>query len=497
MASTTDWKTRAQQKREAILKAIPKRWHLPKSTLENAPANLTGPFIHQFLTPTEIQITETPAPAILERTTTGQWTALSVAEAFSHRAAIAHQLTSCLSEVLFDSALAEARKLDAHFAAHNAPLGPLHGLPISLKDSIDVAGAETTLGFTSWIGAPSSPNRAAHDAVIASILRAQGAILHAKTAVPQASFASETFGAASGYVANPLHHTALSAGGSSGGEAALLALGGSSLGLGSDIGGSIRWPASSVGAYGLRPTPGRLPYAGIASVVGGLEALTDVRFAVGPMAVGDVRALRVATQAVLAAEPWLHDPLVAEMPWREDVYADTKARAVAASRRSAGGGGSGGGKLVVGVAASDGLVTPQPPVQRAVETVASALRAAGHTVIPFEHRPGAEEAAELWGRAAYADLSFAHAQFRASGEPVDPLMPPAFDPDRKEAAPLTAGEVQELNVRVRKYREVYLRHWGATAGHAENPTGRPVDVIVTPIAPYSAARIGKIRYAGK
>ncbi|KAL1852907.1 hypothetical protein Daus18300_011989 [Diaporthe australafricana] len=487
MASTTDWKTRAQLKREAILNAIPQKWHLPKSTLENAPANLTGPFIHQFLTPTEIQITETPVPGILEKTTTGQWTALSVAEAFSHRAAIAHQLTSCLSEVLFDSALDEARKLDAHFAAHNAPLGPLHGLPISLKDSIDVAGAETTLGFTSWIGSPSSPNPAAQDAVIASILRAQGAILHAKTAVPQASFASETFNATSGYVANPLHHTTFSAGGSSGGEAALLALRGSALGLGSDIGGSIRWPASSVGAYGLRPTTGRLPYAGIASVIGGLEALTDVRFAVGPMAVGDVRALRVATQAVLAAEPWLRDPLVAEMPWREDVYADVKARASEPS---------GGGKLVVGVAASDGLVTPQPPVQRAVETVAAALRAAGHTVIPFEHHPGAEEAAELWGRAAYADLSFAHAQFRASGEPVDALMPPAFDPEKKEAAPLTAGEVQELNVRVRKYREAYLRHWGETAGHPENTTGRPVDVVVTPIAPYSAARIGKIRYGG-
>ncbi|KAJ0116697.1 ral amidase [Diaporthe amygdali] len=482
MASTTDWQTRAQQKREAILNAIPKRWHLPPSTLENAPANLTGPFIHQFLNPTEIQITETPAPGILEKTTTGQWTAVSVAEAFSHRAAIAHQLTSCLTEILFDSALADAHRLDAHLAAHGKPLGPLHGLPISLKDSIDVAGTETTLGFVSWVASPHQP--AKHGAAIASALRRQGALVHAKTAVPQASFAGETFSAVGGYVANPLHRTALSAGGSSGGEAALLALRGSALGLGTDIGGSIRWPAAGVGAYGLRPSVGRLPYAGIASVVGGLEALTDVRFAVGPMAVGDVRALRVAVEAILADAPWERDPLAVEMPWREAAYQETKARTAS------------GGGLVIGIAASDGLVTPQPPVRRAVETVAAALRKAGHTVIPFEHSPGAEEALELWSAASYADLSFAHAQFRASGEPVDRLMPPAFDPDKEESKPLTTGQVQELNVRVRKYREAYLRHWGETARHPENATGRPVDVIITPVAPYSAARIGKIRYIG-
>lgn len=231
-STTTDWRSLAQQEREAILEAIPKKWHLPQSTLDNAPADLTGPFMHQFLSPTEIEITETSAPAILAKTTTGQWTAVSVAEAFSHRAAVAHQLTSCLSEVLFESALADAAALDAHFAEHKTPVGPLHGLPISLKDSVDLAGVGTALGFTSWTTSPP----AAQDAVIAASLRRQGAVFHVKTAVPQASFAAETFGAVSGYVANPFRRTALSAGGSSGGEAALLALRGSVLGLGTDIG---------------------------------------------------------------------------------------------------------------------------------------------------------------------------------------------------------------------------------------------------------------------
>ncbi|KAI7776591.1 ral amidase [Diaporthe eres] len=482
-ATTTDWQALAQKKRESILEAIPKEWRIPQSTIDNAPADLTGSFLHQFLTPSEIQITETAAPGILGKTTTGQWTALSVTEAFSHRAALAHQLTCCLTEVLFEPALADARRLDAHFAAHKKPVGPLHGLPISLKDSVDVAGTGTALGFTSW----ANGSAATQDAVIAAGLRRQGAVFHAKTAVPQASFAGETFGAVSGYVVNPLRRNALSAGGSSGGEAALLALRGSVLGLGTDIGGSIRWPASGVGAYGLRPSTGRLPYAGIASVVGGLEALTDVRFAVGPMAVGDVRALRTLVKAVLADEPWLRDPLVAEMPWRQDVYEATKANAQAGGEKQQ--------QLVVGIAPTDGLVTPQPPVLRAVETVAKALRDAGHVVVPFSHGP-TEEAIDLWSSAAYADLTFAHAQFRASGEPVDRLMPPAFDPDKPEAAPLGTGEVQSLNVRVRRYREAYLRRWGETARHPGNTLGRPVDVVITPVAPYSAARIGKIRYIG-
>lgn len=265
---------------------------------------------------------------------------------------------------------------------------------------------------------------------------------------------------------------------------------GSVLGLGTDIGGSIRWPASSVGAYGLRPSTGRLPYAGIASVVGGLEALTDVRFAVGPMAIDDVSALRTLVKAVLADEPWLRDPLVTEIPWRDDIYEATKQQTI--------GKGEQGKQLVVGIAPTDGVVTPQPPIHRAIETVATALRTQGHIVIPFSPSPTeTEQAIDLWSKATYADLTHAHAQFRASGEPVNPLMPPAFDPDQITQNPaLGTAEVQRVNVRIRKYREEYLRRWGETTHCVDNPTGRAVDVLITPIAPYSAARVGGIRYSG-
>lgn len=120
-----------------------------------------------------------------------------------------------------------------------------------------------------------------------------------------------------------------------------------------------------------------------------------------------------------------------------------------------------------------------------------------HQVIDFEP-PGPEEAEPLWSAASYADLSHAHAQFALSGEPVDPRMPPAFDASSRGAAGRSAGlptaEVQRLNVRIREWRAAYLRYWMATA--ARTAGGRPVDAVVMPVAPVSAAPLGRFRWAG-
>lgn len=376
------------RKHHAILDAIPKEWLLPPSILENPPQNLLTPsFLQPLLTPLELEITTTPLQTLLAHLATAHWTSLAVTTAFAHRAAIAHQLTNCLSEFPLANALTAARTLDAHLAQHKQPLGPLHGLPVSLKDSIDVRDVCTTLGFVAWT--TRAPR--AHDAALAAILRETGAVLFAKTAVPQATWATETFGNVisappspqlteggkvmrsrsnttnTGDVPNPLN-TALSAGGSSGGESALLGFRASPLGFGTDVGGSIRWPASSVGAYGLRPSKGRLPYAGIASVVGGLEAVTDVGFSVGPMSAGAVEDLGIAMRAVLEGRPWERDPLAVEMPWREEVYRDVKVKAQQQ------------GTLVFGVLEEDGLVDLHPNVRRAVDVVTKLLRMAGNQV---------------------------------------------------------------------------------------------------------------------
>lgn len=377
-AATSNWQNLALEKHNAILSAIPEEWHLPSSILKTAPANLLTPsFLHPLLAPLELEITTKPLPTLLTNLATGHWTSLAVTNAFAHRAAIAHQLVNCLSEFPLEQARATAHALDAHLAQHKRPIGPLHGLPISLKDSINVRDVCTTLAFVSWTTRPPRT----HDAALAAILREQGAVLFAKTAVPQASWATETFGNViaplgeggvklSGDVPSPLN-TAMSAGGSSGGEAALVAFRASPLGFGTDVGGSIRWPASSVGAYGVRPSKGRLPYAGIASVVGGLEAVTDVGFAVGPMSVGGVGDLGIAVRAVLGGRPWEKDPLAVEMPWREELYQSVKEEA---------------GKLVFGVLKEDGLVNLHPNVRRAVAVVTETLRKAGHEVSVLFHQ---------------------------------------------------------------------------------------------------------------
>ena len=111
---------------------------------------MTGPFIQNFLLKEEVDITETDAVGIVEKTSTGKWTAEEVATAFCHRASLAHQLTNCLHETFFDAAIEDAKKLDKYYAQHKAPIGPLHGLPVSLKDQFHVKGVETTMGYVGW-----------------------------------------------------------------------------------------------------------------------------------------------------------------------------------------------------------------------------------------------------------------------------------------------------------------------------------------------------------
>merc|ERR1711939_867008 len=133
-----DWQAKADAKRQAILDSIPEKWRLSSVPSAQDQKDVTGPYIQQFLDPKEIEITETDAVGIAKQTASGAWSAVAVAEAFCHRASLAHQLVNCLHETFFDAALADAKALDAYLAEHKRPKGPLHGVPVSLKDQFHV-----------------------------------------------------------------------------------------------------------------------------------------------------------------------------------------------------------------------------------------------------------------------------------------------------------------------------------------------------------------------
>lgn len=186
--------------------------------------------------------------------------------------------------VLTDEALRAARAAD-HALARGEAVGPLHGVPFSVKDSIEVAGAVCTAGT---IGRHSAL-LAAQDAAVVARLRRAGAIPIARTNLPDLLFAFESDNLLFGATNNP-YDPARTSGGSSGGEGALIAACGSPLGLGSDCAGSVRAPSAFCGIAGIKPTSGRLPRTGHFPPAGGwVEALWQI----GPMSrhVEDLRTV--------------------------------------------------------------------------------------------------------------------------------------------------------------------------------------------------------------
>ena len=330
--------------------------------------DVTGPYIRRFLSDREVEITETDALGILDHTTTGTWSASEVTKAFCHRASLAHQLTNCLHEIFFDKAIESAATLDAYFERNRKPYGLLHGLPVSLKDQFHVPGVETHMGYVGWIGTFEGKNgtsmERSFESEMVRELRKLGTVTFCKTSVPHTLMSGETFNNIIDYTWNPKNRF-LSSGGSSGGEGALIALRGSPLGFGTDIGGSIRIPAAFNGQFGLKPSSGRLPYEGMANSMDGQNTILSV---VGPLS-SSIRGLRLAITAILSQQPWLSDPMVHEVPWRDEKETQTRQQLVS-------------GKSCFGINWEEGDVVPHPPVTRALGIVSRTLEGLGHKVRP-------------------------------------------------------------------------------------------------------------------
>jgi amidase len=196
-----------------------------------------------------------PARAMAAAIATGRLTATAVLEAHLDRIAKVNPMVNAIVTLDADGARALARAADAAVAG-GAPLGPLHGLPIAVKDLEDTAGMRTTYGARAF--ADHVPGA---DGLLAERLRAAGAIVIGKTNTPELGAGSQTFNAVFGATRNPFDLD-LTPGGSSGGAAVAVACGMVPLADGSDLGASVRNPAAFCSVVGLRPSPGAIPDSG-------------------------------------------------------------------------------------------------------------------------------------------------------------------------------------------------------------------------------------------
>ena len=280
----------------------------------------------------------TDAGALLAAVRAGE---LSVEEVVAARLARLHELdasTAAIAAFEDQRALADARALDRARAA-GRPLGPLDGLPVTVKDWIDVEGFPCAGEGGRAVG-----RRPPVDATVVARLRAAGAVVVAKTR-------SWDDGAPGGAVRHPLDGSR-TPGGSSSGEAVAVAAGASLLGIGSDSGGSIRLPAAWCGVLSFKPTAGRVPTTGHFPRVG---ALSDGRTQIGPLAADLDLIERVLS---IIAGPDGHDPGIAPVPLG-----------------AVDGSGLGGGRFAV--LAGEGAWVVTGEVQAAVEQAAGALAGAG------------------------------------------------------------------------------------------------------------------------
>ena len=237
---------------------------------------------------------------------------LEVVSAYLDRIDSINSSLNSVVQICSERAINEAKLADKAIEEGNT-IGPLHGVPFTLKDSLDAEGiisSAGTQGRSSFI-----PEK---DATVTSRLRKAGGILLGKTNTPEFTLAAETDNLVYGRSNNP-YNTKKMPGGSSGGSAATVAAGGSPLDIGSDTRGSIRLPAHFCGIAGIKPNSGRIPRTGhiVDYSMGALESLTQN----GPMSryVEDL----VLTLPIISGPDWI-DPAIVDMPLRDPKQIDIK-----------------------------------------------------------------------------------------------------------------------------------------------------------------------------
>ncbi|PGH19655.1 hypothetical protein AJ80_03810 [Polytolypa hystricis UAMH7299] len=479
----SSWQEKAAAKAATTYSKIPQAWRLEQKDLNQAKqqVQLTGPFIQSFLGEKEKEIINHDTTVLAKKLASREYSAAQVTEAYCKTAAVAHQINNCLHEILFEQARERARYLDEYIGSHRKPLGPLHGVPVSLKDQFHVKGCDTTMGYIGWIGTFEGDNdpskvRKVESQVVKELL-SQGAVLYCKTSLPQTLMYGETINNIIGCTLNPVNQR-LSCGGSSGGEAALQALGGSSVGFGTDIGGSVRIPAAFCGTYSIKPSWSRLSYRNVANCNPGQILYAS---AVGIMATS-LETLPFMMKVLLDTEPWRRDPEVVPIPWRPEVEQEVLQRgrltAAEGDRRP----------LKLAICWSDNYMSPHPPVTRGLKIVYEALKGIGYKAIDW-NPPSHQALSQLHLDIIISDGGHdVNKQLDLSGEPIIPPIRETF----KLREPFTAIKCQELAIQGLELCRAYSDYWESTA----NDDGQVVDAVIMPAAPHAAVIPGKYFYTG-
>ncbi|CAI7598911.1 unnamed protein product [Penicillium glandicola] len=449
-APAKSWEAVRDEKRVEQLSRIPISWRLEasqypdKGTVDVRPIATTS----GILSERELEITgeKYDATSLAAEIAKGNYTAVETVTAFCKRAAICQQLCNSLTEIFFADAIEKAKKLDEHFKETGKTVGPLHGLPMTFKECFHVKGYDASNGYISRCFDPSTTTTP-----IIQLVEDAGAVVIAKTNVPQTMLVAECENNVFGRTGNPVVNH-LSSGGSSGGEGSLSAFRGNALGIGTDVGGSIRLPAAFNNVYGYKPSIGILPFIGYAAS-GWTGVNTGIPAVLGPIA-HSVRDMILLTQAVRAGQPWLFDPAVIHGIMESPVPSPDR-------------------KPIVGILHESGI-TPHPPVRRAIREAKLKVEAAGYETRDFTPIcPDFKEIREISSQLFTVDgSSYPRRELAKAAEPVVPSVTKFgfFDMPRK-----THEEMWQWNTKKGEMQKKMLDAWQQLG----------IDVLIAPAAPHT------------
>lgn len=495
MSSSKSWQDVALEKRAQREKAL----HSPSEISIKVPQHLIPkdpkdfskrpespePVIQipdQLLDAQDRHITSLSVAELLYSIRHGTYTALQAVTAYIRRASLAQQLTNCVTEPLFERALERAKSLDS-----SGVVGPLHGLPISIKDSFNIAGVDTSIGIASLCFKPAEKN-----APVVDLLESLGCVIIAKTNVPQTMASLDSVNNVFGRTMNP-YNRLLTAGGSSGGEGALVAMSGSAIGVGTDIGGSVRIPAWCTGLYGFKPSMGRIPFGGSAAT--GLDGVsrTSVSAVAGLIArrLDDIEMVmrEIIPKAYLFGE----DCLPASANW----MGAPLARDPGTARHKFPGGGP-NGEFVIGVLRSDGNCQLLPPVRNLMDDVAKAVTKHGSTlniqVVDLPTPKAWTKAQSVMSKLMGVDGGNVMSKLLLdTKEPLVPWMSTRFKHGGK---PQSLERVAELQAMRSQLERDLLRDVWRVSTDAQGRRRRGVDAIVCPLAPHPIPKIEEYNAVG-